>query len=68
MQPYQLATASLVVPVIAVLEGSLIAREPIPWIMVVVIVIVLAAVGSALRAEALAEAEIQILMLRDKAQ
>ena len=68
MQPYQLATTSLVVPVIAVLEGSLIAREPVPWMMVVVILIVLVAVGSVLRAEALAGPEIQILMLRDEPQ
>lgn len=67
IQPYQLSTTGLVVPVIAVLEGSLIASEPVPWKMGAVIVIVLLSVATALRAEAQAGDEIQVLMLREKA-
>jgi drug/metabolite transporter (DMT)-like permease len=46
MQPYQLSTTSLIVPVVAVLEGGLIWGEPIPFSMVLAIVVVLGAVGS----------------------
>lgn len=66
MQPYQLATTSLVVPLIAVLEGSLLYRERVTWMMGVVIVIVLASVGAALRAEARAGQEIEGLVLGEK--
>lgn len=65
MQPYQLSTTSLVVPVVAVLEGSLFAREPIPPLMLIAMVVVLASVGSVLRAEAAAERHRDILMLRE---
>ena len=67
MQPYQLSTISLVVPLIAVLLGALIGREPIPLMMLIAMVVVLASVGSVLRAEAGAEQQDEILMLRDKA-
>jgi drug/metabolite transporter (DMT)-like permease len=66
MRPYQISTVSLVVPVVAVLEGAFLGHEPVPWISVGVIAVVLIAVGSALRAEALGEGEVDILMLRDK--
>ncbi len=66
-QPYQLATTSLVVPVIAVLEGSLIGREPVSWRMGVVMVMVLVSVATALRAEALAGKEIESLVLTGEA-
>lgn len=66
MQPYQLSTTSLVVPVIAVLAGSLIAHEAIPLMMLIAMAIVLASVGSVLRAEAGDEEQAEILMLRDK--
>jgi len=52
MQPYQLSTISLVTPVIAVLEGALVFREPVPWTMVVAIAVVLGSVGAVLYAEA----------------
>ena len=68
MQPYQLATTSLVVPVVAVLEGALLAREPVPLMMVIVIVIVLASVGAVLRAEARAGMEGDFVLLRGKTQ
>lgn len=66
MQPYQLATTSLVVPLIAVLEGALFAREAVPLLMVVAIAVVLISVGSVLRADAGAERQADILMLRSK--
>jgi drug/metabolite transporter (DMT)-like permease len=68
MQPYQLTSTGLLVPIVAVLEGALLKREPVPWMMVGVIVVVLVCVGSALRAEAIGEREVDILMLRDKPQ
>jgi drug/metabolite transporter (DMT)-like permease len=66
MQPYQLATTSLVVPLIAVLEGALFACEPVPLMMIVAMTVVLISVGSVLRAEAGAERQMDILMLRSK--
>jgi hypothetical protein len=66
MRPYQISTVSLVVPVVAVLEGAFLGHEPVPWTMVAVIGVVLVSVGSVLRAEAAGEHEVDILMLRDK--
>jgi drug/metabolite transporter (DMT)-like permease len=68
MQPYQLSTISLVVPLVAVLAGALIGREPIPLIMLIAMAVVLGSVGSVLRAEAVAQREGEILMLRSKTQ
>jgi len=50
MQPYQVATISLITPVVAVLEGALFAQEPIPFLMVIAIAIVLGSVGTVLLA------------------
>jgi drug/metabolite transporter (DMT)-like permease len=66
LQPYQITSINLVVPVVAVLEGSLFKGERVPWLMIVVIIVVLVSVGSVLRAEAMGEREVDILMLRDK--
>jgi drug/metabolite transporter (DMT)-like permease len=66
MQPYQLSTISLVVPLVAVLVGALIGREPIPLMMLIAMAVVLASVGSVLRAEAGDEQQDEILMLRGK--
>jgi len=52
LQPYQLSTINLVVPVMAVLEGSLILREFVSLRMIIAIVVVLGSVGVVLRAEA----------------
>lgn len=68
MQPYQLSTTSLIVPLIAVLEGSLIGRESIPLLMVAVMAVVLISVGSVLRAEATAVREDDLLTLRGRAE
>src|ERR1700731_3934661 len=51
LQPYQLSTISLVVPLIALLEG-LLAGERIPLLMVAAVLVVLGSVWSVLRAEA----------------
>jgi drug/metabolite transporter (DMT)-like permease len=51
MQPYQLSSVSLVVPIIALAEGALLEHEAIPFLMIVSMVIVLGAVGLVLRAE-----------------
>jgi drug/metabolite transporter (DMT)-like permease len=68
MQPYQLSTISLIVPLIALLEGWL-AGEPVRLMMVVAVIVVLASVRSVLRAEVEKEPEgDDILMLRDRAQ
>jgi drug/metabolite transporter (DMT)-like permease len=66
MQPYQLATTNLVIPLIAVLEGAWFAREPVPLMMIVAMAVVLISVGSVLRTEAGAERQVNILMLRSK--
>jgi drug/metabolite transporter (DMT)-like permease len=65
MQPYQLATTSLVVPIVAVLEGTLFAREMVPPLMLIAMLVVLASVGSVLRAEAAVERRHDILLLRE---
>jgi len=49
--PYQLSTLNLIVPVIAIAEGALILREPVPPVMLIASLVVLVAVGSILRAE-----------------
>jgi drug/metabolite transporter (DMT)-like permease len=49
---YQISTISLVVPVIAVLEGALFGGEHVPFLMFVAMLVVLGSVGSVLRAEA----------------
>ena len=63
-----MATTSLVVPVVAVMEGALILREPVPLRMVIVIAIVLASVGVVLRAEARGTTEGDLALLRGKTQ
>jgi drug/metabolite transporter (DMT)-like permease len=68
MQPYQLSTISLIVPLIALLEG-LFAGDRIPLMMVIAVIIVLGSAWSVLRAETEKEPEgDDMLMLRDKAQ
>jgi drug/metabolite transporter (DMT)-like permease len=68
LQPYQLSTISLVVPLIALLEGWL-AGEPIAWMTVIAICVVLGSVRFVLRAEAEKQPDgDNILMLRDRAQ
>lgn len=52
MRPYQLSTISLVVPIVAMSEGALLLREPIPLTMIFAAVVVLGAVVTVLRAEA----------------
>lgn len=51
MQAYQLSTTNLVVPIVAIAEGALFLREPVPLVMIGAALLVLIAVGSVLRAE-----------------
>ncbi|MBZ5504471.1 MAG: EamA family transporter [Acidobacteriia bacterium] len=68
LQPYQLSTISMIVPLIALLEG-LLDGEPVPLLMVAAVLVVLGSVWSVLRAEKEKDPEgSDILMLRDKAQ
>lgn len=68
LQPYQLSTISMIVPLIALLEG-LLDGEPVPLLMVAAVLVVLGSVWSVLRAEKEKDPEGgNILMLRDKAQ
>jgi drug/metabolite transporter (DMT)-like permease len=68
LQPYQLSTISLIIPLVAILLG-LLDGEPIPLLMLVAVLVVLGSVWSVLRAEANKEPEgDDILMLRDRAQ
>jgi len=67
IQPYQLSTISLIVPLIAIMEG-LLAGESIHMMMVIAVIVVLGSVRSVLRAEAEKPVEGDLLMLRDKAQ
>jgi len=52
MQPYQLSTINLLVPAVAVLEGSLIGDETVSLTMIVATFAVIGSVGVALRADA----------------
>ena len=49
MQPYQLSSISLIVPVIALLEGALLGHEAIGLTNLVAVLIILAAVSMVLR-------------------
>jgi drug/metabolite transporter (DMT)-like permease len=51
MHPYQLATITLVVPLIAMAEGALLLLEQVPLEMIAASIVVLAAVAMVLRAE-----------------
>lgn len=52
IQPYQISTINLVIPIVAVLEGSFLGHESIPLMMIAAMVLVLGSVGVVLRAEA----------------
>ena len=69
MQPYQLSTISLIVPIIALIEGFLIGGESIRLMMIISMGVVLGAVGMVLRAEA-AKAPVgdKILFARGEAE
>ena len=68
LQPYQISTISLIIPLVAILAG-LLDGERIPLLMLLAVMVVLGSVWSVLRAETYKDAEgNDILMLRDKAQ
>ncbi len=52
MQPYQISTINLVIPVVAVLEGAFFAGEPVPPVMIVAMLVVLGSVAVVLKPEA----------------
>jgi drug/metabolite transporter (DMT)-like permease len=68
LQPYQLSSISLIIPLVALIAG-LLDGEPVSWMMVVAIIAVLGSVRSVLVAEkeTVPEGD-EILMLRDRAQ
>jgi drug/metabolite transporter (DMT)-like permease len=51
LEAYQLSTTNLVVPIVAMVEGALLLREPVPLLMVGAAFLVLVAVAGVLRAE-----------------
>jgi drug/metabolite transporter (DMT)-like permease len=68
LQPYQISTISLIIPLVAILAG-LLDGERIPWLMLLAVMVVLGSVWSVLRAEGQTNQEgDDILMLRDRAQ
>ena len=68
LQPYQLSTISLIIPLVAILLG-LLDGDRIPLLMLLAVVVVLGSVWSVLRAENEKKPEgDNILMLRDRAQ
>jgi drug/metabolite transporter (DMT)-like permease len=67
LQPYQISTISLIIPLVAILAG-LLDGERIPLLMLLAVVVVLGSVWSVLRAEGQTEPGDDILMLRDRAQ
>lgn len=60
IQPYQISTINLIIPVVAVLEGSLLGHEQIPLMMIGAMIVVLGSVAVVLRAEAQTK-EIQVV-------
>ena len=69
MHPYQLSTTSLIVPVVAVMEGAFIGREMIPPLMLVAIAVVLGSVATVLRAPVeLPSDDGRVLMIRERAE
>jgi drug/metabolite transporter (DMT)-like permease len=68
LQPYQLSSISLIIPLLALTAG-LLDGEPVSWMMVIAIIAVLGSVRSVLVAEKETEPEgDDILMLRDRPQ
>jgi drug/metabolite transporter (DMT)-like permease len=68
MQPYQLSTLTLVVPIIAVVEGSLLGHEAVPLLMIAAMVVVLGSVGAVLLSDADAKGQDPIVLLAGDAE
>jgi drug/metabolite transporter (DMT)-like permease len=49
-QPYQISTMSMVIPIVAIVEGAALLKEPIPPTMLAASLVVILAVGAVLRA------------------
>ena len=60
VQPYQISTISLVIPIVAIIEGAAILQEPIPPLMLAASLVVLGAVAGVLRAQATEPAPITL--------
>jgi drug/metabolite transporter (DMT)-like permease len=68
LQPYQLSSISLIIPLVALIAG-LLEGEPVSWVMVIAIIAVLGSVRSVLVAEKEKDPEgDDILMLQDRTQ
>src|SRR6185312_6948146 len=67
LQPYQISTISLIIPLVAILAG-LLDGERISLLMLLAVIVVLGSVWSVLRAEGETDPEGDILMLQDRAQ
>ncbi len=65
MLPYQITSMSLVIPIVAMVEGALLLREPIPLTMMAAAALVLASVGFVLRAPAEND---RVLTLREESE
>jgi drug/metabolite transporter (DMT)-like permease len=69
MQPYQVSTINLVVPLVALMEGALLLRESVPLLMLLAVALVLGSVAAVLRASPSMEREDgRVLMLHGRAE
>jgi drug/metabolite transporter (DMT)-like permease len=69
MQPYQVSTINLVVPLVALMEGALLLRESVPLLMLLAVALVLGSVAAVLRASPTMEREDgRVLMLHGRAE
>lgn len=64
LQPYQLSTIALIVPIVAIGEGALLLQEPIPPMMLGASLVVLFGVGMVLRAQS--DEPIEMKISREK--
>ena len=69
MQPYQVSTINLVVPLVALMEGALLLRESVPLLMLIAVALVLGSVAAVLRAPPEMERrDGRVLMLEGRAE
>lgn len=60
IEAYQLTSLQLIVPIIAVVEGSIFLQEPVPWTMILGAAVVLGSVIFVMRAKTADESEIAL--------
>ncbi|HKW76962.1 MAG TPA: EamA family transporter [Terriglobales bacterium] len=69
MQPYQVSTINLVVPLVALMEGALLLHESVPLLMLSAVALVLGSVAAVLRASPEMEPrDGRVLMLEGRAE